>query len=73
MKYETSLNEDGSVHLKLGTVHSVTFAPESTMDDVVGGLESLVEAVLGVSVFEMGMAVVKEFQGTLETNDNEAE
>lgn len=60
MKYET-WNDEKGVTLKLGLNHSVTFEPGVHIEDVVQGIEQLIQTVVGVSAFELAMAVVEEF------------
>jgi hypothetical protein len=59
MKYEITKHEDGGVTLTLGTHKSVDFASGVPIDAVVTGVEMLIEAVVGVSVFELVTSVLK--------------
>lgn len=61
MKFETRTEEDGRVILKLGLSHEVHFPPELNPEMVVVGVANLIEAVSGISSFELVQAVVQEY------------
>lgn len=61
MKYEVKTEENGDVALKLGLNHGVTFQKGATAEDICAGVEALIEVVVGVSAFELAVAVVNEF------------
>lgn len=60
MKYEVTKDAEGFTHLKLGLNHSVHFDPDAGLEDVIGGVEDIIQRVVGVSAFELTMAVVAE-------------
>ena len=60
MKYEVKKLEDGRVSLQLGLNHGVTFEVDANPEAVVTGVNTLIEAVSGISAFEMANAVAKE-------------
>lgn len=60
MKYEVTTDDAGMVSLKLGLTHSVHFEPDAQLEDIVGGVEDLIQRVVGVSAFELTMAVLAE-------------
>ena len=60
MKYEVKKLEDGRVSLQLGLNHGVTFEADANPEAVVTGVNTLIEAVSGISAFEMANAVAKE-------------
>lgn len=59
MKYSTLKDAEGKVHLKLGLNHVATFDPNSPVEAIVGGVEELIQTVVGVSAFELVLAVMK--------------
>ena len=61
MKYEIKTEEDGTVSLKLGLTHSVNIR-DSEMESIIGGVEMLIQNVVGVSAFELCTAVMAEFE-----------
>lgn len=61
MKYETRTDEDGKVVLQLGLTHEAGFPVEPDIDVIVNGVQLLVEAVCGISVFELTRAVIEEY------------
>jgi hypothetical protein len=69
MKYEVTKDEDGCVNLKLGLNHSVLFKPNVAIEDIVEGVETLIQNVVGVSAFELCTAVMTEFNKDLEPGE----
>lgn len=61
MKFETRMDEDGKIVLRLGMTHEAGFPVEPDIDTIVNGVQLLVEAVCGISVFELTRAVIKEY------------
>lgn len=61
MKYETRTEEDGKIVLRLGMTHEAGFPSEPDVDVIVNGVQLLVEAVCGISVFELTRAVIEEY------------
>jgi hypothetical protein len=68
MKYEVTKDNEGHVRLQLGLNHGVTFDPDATLDDIVEGVEFLIQTVVGVSAFELCTAVLNAW----ENDDEEA-
>ena len=62
MKYEISKDAEGRVNLQLGLSNSVLFAPECTLEDVVMGVNVLLEKVVGISTFELVTEVMNALQ-----------
>ena len=60
MKYTVKKLEDGKVSLQLGLNHGVTFDADATPENVVTGVNVLIESVAGISAFEMARAVALE-------------
>lgn len=60
MKYEVTKAENGELTLKLGTVHSVSFQKGVTVEELAAGVEELIQAVVGVSAFELMLALIKK-------------
>jgi hypothetical protein len=60
MKFETKTIDDRVV-LILGTHHSVSFDRGVDLEQICAGVETLVETTIGVSVFDLVLAVIKEF------------
>lgn len=48
------------INLKLGLNHEVSFPSDATVEEIVGGVESLIKLVVGVSAFELVEAVLKK-------------
>lgn len=63
MKYEVTKTEEGTVTLQLGLSNSVHFPADATIEDIVNGIENLIQAVIGVSLVELAMAVVRAYEG----------
>jgi len=61
VKHEITKHEDGSLTLKLGLTHAATFEPRATTEEIVMGVNQLVQTVVGLSVFELAAEVVKAF------------
>lgn len=61
MKYETRTEEDGKVVLKLGMTHEAGFPAEPDLGTIVTGVQLLIEAVCGISGFELVQAVIEEY------------
>lgn len=62
MKYDTRTEEEtGKVILQLGLTHEAGFPAEPDIDVIVNGVQLLVEAVCGISVFELTRAVIEEY------------
>jgi hypothetical protein len=61
VKYETRTDEDGRAILKLGMNHEVSFEKGIDVEGIVGGVEMLIQTVVGVSAFELVGAVMEEF------------
>jgi hypothetical protein len=61
MKYETRTEDTGKVVLQLGLTHEAGFPVEPDIDTIVNGVQLLVEAVCGISVFELTRAVIDEY------------
>lgn len=61
MKFETRIDEDGKVVLQLGLTHEAGFPAEPDIDVIVNGVQLLVEAVCGISVFDLTRAVIEEY------------
>lgn len=59
MNYEIKTLEDDTIELKLGD-KDVIFTRDCTMEQVAEGVEHLLSEALGVSAFELCLAVVKE-------------
>jgi hypothetical protein len=57
--YEVTTEDDGSVTLSLGGF-SVTFRKDVTAEDVANGVTVLIESAVGVSSFELALAVIQE-------------
>lgn len=60
MRYVVTKNEEGAVTLTLGLSHYATFEKEASPEDVIMGVNMLVEKVTDISAFEMAQAVAKE-------------
>lgn len=60
MKFEVKKLEDGKVSLQLGLSHGITFDADANPEEVVTGVNVLIESVAGISAFEMANAVAKE-------------
>lgn len=69
MKYEVTKDENGEVTLKLGLTHGVTFSSDVSVEDIVTGVETLIQNVVGVSAFELCTAVMAEFNKDLEPGE----
>jgi hypothetical protein len=61
MKYEVTKNDEGQAILKLGLNHSVTFDAGATVEEICEGVEQLIQAVVGISAFELVTAVLTEW------------
>ena len=61
MKFETRTEDTGKVVLQLGMTHEAGFPVEPDMGTIVNGVQLLVEAVCGISVFELTRAVIDEY------------
>lgn len=61
MKFETRTEEDGRVVLQLGMTHEASFSAEPDIGTIVNGVQILVEAVCGISLFELTRAVIDEY------------
>ena len=60
MRYVVTKNDKGEVTLTLGLSHYATFEPGASPEDVIMGVNMLVEKVTDISAFEMAQAVAKE-------------
>jgi hypothetical protein len=70
MKYEIEkMPEDGSVILKLGMNNAVSFDKDATPEDIVFGVQTLIEQVTGISAFELVNAVVDVYLRKEVAND----
>jgi hypothetical protein len=61
VKFETRTEEDGKVVLKLGLSHEVKFSEDIDLEGIVLGVQTVIEAVTGVSSFDLVRAVIDEF------------
>lgn len=61
MNFETRTDEDGRIVLQLGLTHEAGFPPEPDMNVIVNGVQLLVEAVCGISIFDLTRAVIEEY------------
>lgn len=61
MKFETRTEEDGKIVLKLGTTQEIGFPPQPNIDVIVNGVNFLIEAVSGISAFDLTRAVIEEY------------
>jgi hypothetical protein len=61
LKYEVRTEDDGKVVLKLGTHHEVGFEKGMDVEGIIHGVETVIQAVVGISAFELCMAVMAEF------------
>lgn len=69
MKAKTETNLDGSVTLTLGTHKSVTFAVNPSINEVIAGVEALIEMVMGVSAFELIQMVINAYASLAEQEE----
>lgn len=60
MKFTVNKLEDGRVELQLGLSHVATFDADAGPENVVVGVNNLIDIVTGVSAFDMANAVAKE-------------
>lgn len=61
MSYKTRRLEDGRISLQMGNV-AVDFPTDATIDDIVGGINILIDKILGISPFELTLAVIGELE-----------
>lgn len=61
MKFETRTEEDGKIVLRLGLTHEAGFPVEPDVGTIVNGVQLLVEAVCGISIFDLTRAVCEEY------------
>lgn len=69
MKFEVRITDDDEkIELQLGLNHVATFKREAEIEDIVVGVQTLIEVVTGVSAFQITEAVLeaqKELYGRL--------